>query len=94
MHLKAITLWKLVLLIIHWFYAAIFIRNVVPKSAYWHFNSVLILHKGFWEPLINFGLFLEKGKLILSVLSSGGTMEKQQSNFSVGSMRSMSSPQV
>nr|BAC82605.1 pol-like protein [Tetraodon nigroviridis] len=32
----------------------VFIKNVLPKSAYWHFNSVLTSDKGFREALIYF----------------------------------------
>lgn len=37
----------------------IFIKNVLPKSAYWHFNSILTLYKGFREAIIYVFLVLD-----------------------------------
>ena len=51
-------------------------KNVLPRRAYWHFNSVLTFDKGFKEALSYFWAIFDKGKMILNVLGSGGTMVK------------------
>ena len=47
----------------------VFIQNILPKNAYWHLNSVLTFDKHFIS-----GMFLDRGRVILAVLGSGGTI--------------------
>jgi hypothetical protein len=68
----------------------VLIRDFKPKSAHWHFNSVLTLDGKFKDVLGCFGVFLGRQRGILVVLGSGGTMERLKFNFNVSRTPSMS----
>ena len=68
----------------------VFIRNIWPKSTYWHFNSVLTVDKSFKEALSYFWNDFRQKKKSLSVWGSGGTMERFKLNFYVSSTLCMS----
>ena len=65
-------------------------KEVAPRSAYWHFNSALISDKGCKEVLSFFGVVLEKQKVILRTLGSGGIMVRFKLSFCASSILSMS----
>ena len=64
----------------------VFIRNVKPKSAYWHFNSALTFDRKFREVFIYFWDVFRQRKNDFF----GGTMARPKSNFYVNSTPSMS----